>query len=128
MRAAIAARNREGVLHELGGEATSSMSAVNSVLAWRVARRRAAALFLGAAAVYLVGGLVLTMTINVPMNEELAGVAVPASVEAARHIWDDYSGRWQTWNIVRTVCSGISLILAAVGLTALVRSRQLLPQ
>ncbi len=30
MRAAIAARNREGVLHELGGEATSSMSAVNS--------------------------------------------------------------------------------------------------
>lgn len=102
--------------------------AITGVLAWRVARRRAAALFLGAAAVYLVGGLVLTMTINVPMNEELAGVAVPASVEAARHIWDDYSGRWQTWNIVRTVCSGISLILATVGLTALVRSRQLLPQ
>ena len=74
-------------------------------------RRRAAGLFLGAAAVYLVGGLILTMAINVPMNEELAAVAVPASVEAAQHIWDDYSGRWQTWNIVRTVCSGVSLIL-----------------
>ena len=89
---------------------------------------RAAALFLGAAAVYLVGGLVLTMTVNVPMNEELAAVAVPASVEAAQQIWDDYSGRWQTWNIVRTMCTGVSLILAAVGLTALGRSRQLLPR
>ena len=30
MRTAVAARNREGVPHELGGEATSSMSPVNS--------------------------------------------------------------------------------------------------
>jgi uncharacterized membrane protein len=98
--------------------------AITGVLAWRVVRRRAAGLFLGAAAVYLVGGLILTMAINVPMNEELAAVAVPASVEAAQHIWDDYSGRWQTWNIVRTVCSGVSLILAAVGLAALAIGRQ----
>jgi uncharacterized membrane protein len=68
------------------------------------------------------------MAINVPMNEELAGVAVPASVEAAQQIWDDYSGRWQTWNLIPTVCSGVSLILAALGLTALARSRQLLPR
>ena len=39
--------------------------AITGVLAWRVVRRRAAGLFLGAAAVYLVGGLILTMAINV---------------------------------------------------------------
>jgi uncharacterized membrane protein len=95
--------------------------AITSLLAWRAHRRRAAGYFLIAAAVYLVGGLILTMAVNVPMNEDLASTAVPASLEQARQVWDDYSGRWQVWNTVRTVCSGLSLVLAAIGLTALVR-------
>lgn len=99
--------------------------AVTGLLAWRSARRRAAALFLAAAAVYLVGGLILTMAVNVPMNEDLAAVTVPTSLGQAQQIWDDYSSTWQTWNIVRTVCSGLSLVLAALGLTALAASRHL---
>jgi uncharacterized membrane protein len=99
--------------------------AITAALAWRT-RRRAAAYFGIAAAVYL-SALILTMAVNVPMNEDLAGVAVPTSIEQARQVWDDYSSRWQTWNIVRTICSGLSLVLAAIGLTALVRRREPAP-
>lgn len=87
----------------------------------RTGQGRAGRLFGAAAVVYLLGGLVLTAAVNVPMNEELAVTAVPADIEAAQVIWDDYSGRWQFWNQTRTVFSGISLALAAVGLTRINR-------
>ncbi|MFK7753848.1 MAG: DUF1772 domain-containing protein [Sedimentitalea sp.] len=75
-------------------------------------RRRSALFFAVAGGVYLVGGAVLTMAINVPMNEALAGVQVPDDIAAAHAIWQDYSGRWQFWNQVRTVFSGAALVLA----------------
>ncbi len=81
-------------------------------------RGLSARFFAAAAIVYLLGGAVLTMTINVPMNEDLAAVTVPADIDQARQIWDDYSGRWQFWNQTRTVFSGISLLLASIGLVA----------
>ena len=31
---------------------------------------------------------------------------------AAAAIWDAYSPRWQTWNVVRTAASGLALLLA----------------
>ena len=73
--------------------------------------------FLAAAAVYMVFGLVLTIAVNVPMNEALAATPVPVDIEAAREVWESYSGRWQFWNQVRTIASGIALIFAAFGLT-----------
>jgi len=83
--------------------------------------RQAGLLFIGSAVVYLLGGLILTMAVNVPMNEDLATVAIPDSIEAARLIWHDYSGPWQLWNTVRTVFSGLALLLAALGLGSLGR-------
>lgn len=86
----------------------------------RRAQRHGSAKWFGAAAVvYLVGGLLLTMAVSVPMNEELATVVVPPTREAAAVIWDDYSGEWQFWNTARTVFSGISLLLAGVGVARL---------
>lgn len=76
-------------------------------------------LFVAAAAVYLVGGLLLTMIVNVPLNAALAATAVPTTLEEAARVWDAYSGRWQAWNLVRTVLSGLSLLLATIGLAAL---------
>ncbi|MEL6750538.1 MAG: anthrone oxygenase family protein [Pseudomonadota bacterium] len=64
-----------------------------------------------AAAVYLAGAFLPTALVNVPMNEALAAVAVPDSMEEAQAIWRDYSGRWQAWNIARTFGSGLSLLL-----------------
>ena len=92
------------------------------LLMGRAGARLSAGLFGTAAAIYLAGGLVLTMAVNVPMNEALAAVQVPGSVEQARAIWQHYSGRWQVWNTLRTVASGLSLLLAGIGLAALPRT------
>lgn len=80
-----------------------------------------AAIFAMSGAVYFIGGLVLTMTINVPMNEALAIVPVPDDVTDAQAIWEAYSGRWQFWNITRTIASGLAFLLALHGLVLAVR-------
>ena len=84
-------------------------------VAHRYRHRASAALFLAAAGIYTLGGLLLTMAINVPMNEVLAEIGIPDDVEAARQIWQDYSVRWQFWNQMRTVASGLALVLASIG-------------
>ncbi|HBD92106.1 MAG: hypothetical protein A2092_19170 [Rhodobacteraceae bacterium GWE1_64_9] len=86
-------------------------------------QRRSAAAFAAAAIVYFCLGLVLTMSVNVPMNEALAKVDIPADVENARAIWQGYSGPWQVWNQIRTVGSGIAFFLAVSGLLMMERRR-----
>ena len=73
-----------------------------------------ALLFGLACALYLAGGMALTMLTNVPMNEALAAMAVPADAAAAGAIWSDYSAEWQQWNTARTiVCAGVLLLVGA---------------
>ena len=79
-------------------------------------RKVSARAFLAGALVYLLGGFFATMAVNVPMNEALAQVSIPASTQAAREIWSAYSTKWQVWNIARTMASGISLLLTGLGL------------
>lgn len=86
---------------------------IAGVANWTI--RPAAYAFLTAALVYLLGGLVLTMLVNVPMNEALAQVSVPDDPQQAAAIWADYSPRWQVWNQIRAVASGVALLLAAWG-------------
>ena len=100
---------------------TPVVLAIAAGLCARERRRLSAGLLAAAAVVYLLGGLVLTMTLNVPMNEDLAQVVVPTDVAAARVVWEDYSGPWQAYNQVRTVLSGVALGLAAAGLATLPR-------
>ncbi|MGQ2902397.1 MAG: anthrone oxygenase family protein [Neoaquamicrobium sediminum] len=95
---------------------TPVVLAVTAAMFFLRGRKAPAGWFVAAALVYLVCGLLLTMSVNVPMNEALAVVAVPGDIEAARTIWQDYSERWQFWNQVRTAASGLSLALAAIGL------------
>lgn len=92
-----------------------------AMLAWRERRRMSGRLLAAAAVVYLLGGLVLTMAVNVPMNETLATVTVPSDMEQARVIWSDYSGRWQLFNQLRTVASGVALGLVGAALVVLHR-------
>jgi uncharacterized membrane protein len=87
-----------------------------AVLLRRGGRQRGAFWFGLAAATYFFGGLVVTMVVNVPMNEDLA-LHTDALTEAeAARIWEDYSRPWQLWNIARTVASGTALVFAANGL------------
>jgi uncharacterized membrane protein len=94
---------------------TPFVLAATSFVLWRQDIRKSATLFGGSALVYLCGGLVLTMVVNVPMNEALAIVIIPDDLFSARQTWHDYSATWQFWNQVRTVASGASFLIATLG-------------
>lgn len=82
-----------------------------ALIAAKAARRQSAVLFALSATLYTLGAFLVTATVNVPMNEALADVIVPANTTAAREIWQSYSGPWQFWNTLRTIVSGICLTL-----------------
>ncbi len=89
-----------------------------AALLWRIGRRRSMALFAAAGLVYFALGMMLTMVINVPMNEALALVDVPTDEGEASAIWLAYSEEWQMWNQLRTITSGAALALAIAGVFA----------
>ncbi|MGB5951355.1 MAG: anthrone oxygenase family protein [Ornithinimicrobium sp.] len=95
---------------------TPFVIALAAAVAWRHGSRRTAGLWSSAALVYLFGGLVLTMMLNVPMNEALALTTVPTDIDAARAIWTDYSAQWQVYNVIRTAASGVAVVLVSLGL------------
>lgn len=97
---------------------------LTAFFAWRARATPAAILFASGGLSYLAFGMILTMTINVPMNLALANVVIPDEIEAARDIWTAYSGDWQFWNMARTLASGLSLVLAAAGTIAIGRHRR----
>jgi len=69
-------------------------------------------LYFAAAVVYLLGCLVITGRINVPLNNALEN---STSTDWTQR-WADFSPRWRRWNTVRTLSSGVALILCGVGL------------
>ncbi|MEQ6249081.1 anthrone oxygenase family protein [Sulfitobacter sp. HNIBRBA3233] len=102
--------------------ATPVVLALTAALLRKQGFTPSAVLFALGATVYLCFGLILTMLVNVPMNEALAMQPVPATAEAAESIWQGYSTRWQLWNQIRTVASGVSFLLTTCGLLALPRT------
>lgn len=83
-------------------------------IAMRQKRNRSATLLAAGAALYFAGAFVVTVMVNVPMNEALAEAAVPTDADAAHRIWQAYSPQWQVWNSLRTLASGASLILTGL--------------
>ncbi|MEM9104170.1 MAG: anthrone oxygenase family protein [Pseudomonadota bacterium] len=92
---------------------------ITAALAWFGAQRPAALIFAAAGVVYFAFGLMLTATVNVPMNEALAEVVLPLETGEAAEIWQTYSTRWQVWNQARTVASGMTLLLAGIAVMLL---------
>jgi uncharacterized membrane protein len=66
-----------------------------------------------AAVLYIGGGFMVTFLVNVPMNEELAGVGEAGSAALAQ-VRADYEGPWNLWNGVRTIFSSLAF-LALIG-------------
>ncbi|MBE1875027.1 DUF1772 domain-containing protein [Myceligenerans pegani] len=93
---------------------TPAVMGLAAVLCLRERRRRSAVLLFAAAVVYLLGGLVLTMAVIVPMNGSLAAVVVPEDPAEAERIWTGYSQPWQAWNAVRAALSGVALLAATL--------------
>jgi uncharacterized membrane protein len=63
---------------------------------------------------YIAGTFLVTMLINVPMNNAL-DAASPTSPEG-RELWSRYLTNWTNWNHVRTVASFLATALLTVGL------------
>ena len=101
---------------------TGPVLLVAGALAMLVQNRRAALWFGLAGTLYIFGGMILTMAVNVPMNEALGATMVPEDVEAAREVWMAYSETWQVYNQIRTAVSGLTLLAAGMGLYQLARS------
>jgi uncharacterized membrane protein len=53
--------------------------------------------------------LVVTMGINVPLNDELADAGNPDQIGDLAAVRDDFEGPWVAWNVVRTVLSTAAL-------------------
>ncbi|MBU1306708.1 MAG: DUF1772 domain-containing protein [Alphaproteobacteria bacterium] len=98
---------------------TPIVLAATAILAIRAGCRASALSFGTGAIVYSVGALLVTMTVNVPMNEALASATIPADPIEVRALWQQYSTSWQFWNQLRTIMSGVALLLAGIGLLAL---------
>lgn len=75
-------------------------------------QKRAGNLFLLGGANYVLGSLIPTIAVNVPMNDDLGATAVPSGPAEAARVWSDFSGRWTAWNTVRTVFTTLSLLCA----------------
>lgn len=89
-----------------------------AAIALGLSSRMEPALWIAAAGVtYGLGVFVVTVAINVPLNEAMEGAAEP--VANASTIWRDFSPDWTFWNHVRTVFNTLALLLALVALVRL---------
>ncbi|CAG7844594.1 hypothetical protein USB125703_00832 [Pseudoclavibacter triregionum] len=86
---------------------------LSAVVTWLTGARLSTHLLAAATVLYLGGCLILTSTVNVPMNEALAATPVPADEASARAIWQEYSSGWQFYNGIRTVAAGVCMALVS---------------
>ncbi|QYC45223.1 hypothetical protein Nocox_38365 [Nonomuraea coxensis DSM 45129] len=85
-------------------------SPVAALVAGLLADGAAAVWFLAAAGVGFAGSFLVTVAVNVPMNNALDAGTMP---------WKDYSRRWTAWNTLRAAASVVSLALVGVAIGAL---------
>lgn len=91
-----------------------------AAVALSLKRRTVPAILFGAAAlIYLAGGFAVTALVNVPMNQALAAIDISTRATEAADIWRDYSDRWQFWNVVRAIASGLAVVLSSMALIRL---------
>ena len=97
---------------------------ITAGVAFAVRQRASGLAFAGAGLVYVLGGFALTVLIHIPMNEALALTEMPDKIEEARQVWQDYSPRWQVFNIVRAVACAVSLALCSLATILIAKDRK----
>jgi uncharacterized membrane protein len=74
-------------------------------------------LIVAAALVYLVGVQAPTARINVPLNNQLQKLDLDSLDESTlKRARDDFEGRWNGWNRIRTACSVSACVLLLIAL------------
>ena len=63
--------------------------------------------------VYLLGSLVVTAAVNVPLNNALDALDPNHSASASQ--WANYLRSWTTWNHLRAIASVIATVLLVIG-------------
>jgi uncharacterized membrane protein len=76
-----------------------------------------------ACVLYIGGSFLLTVFVNVPLNEQLASVAADASPSELARARAGYEGPWNFWNSVRTMFSFLAFV-ALVGACLLREDRR----
>lgn len=69
-----------------------------------------------------VGMLLVTLTLNVPLNQILDGLSIVPDQEGLSDLWADYTVDWQKWNWLRVLTSGLSLIFVALAIQSAQKS------
>jgi uncharacterized membrane protein len=98
----------------VGGAVLCAAVAAAALLAWRTP---GAGLAVAGAVLYVGGTFLVTMLLNVPLNDALARLP-PESPEAAAE-WARYCSAWTAWNHVRTAAA----VAAALAFTFAFRLR-----
>lgn len=60
--------------------------------------------------------MVVTLTLNVPLNQVLDGLLITPDQENLADLWAAYGVDWQKWNWLRVITSGLSLVAVAMAL------------
>ena len=92
------------------------VSILGTSLVLGLAGRRRAAVFAGAAFACAATVLAVTATVNVPLNETLAALSIPAERQAAAAIWQEFSGVWTAWNHVRAAAGVLAFFFIALAM------------
>ena len=101
---------------------TSIVCLITTVVLMRSGQRAAAVWFGISTLLIAVLGVFLTMAVNVPMNEALALIEVPAEIEDAHKIWLAYSPEWQFWNQTRTIATGLAVLCIGIAFLKMERA------
>ncbi len=92
---------------------TPLLAAFAAIYYFRQKDKSTAFLFLGTISAW-VGMLVVTLMLNVPLNQILDGLQITMEQENLAQLWDSYSIDWQVYNWLRVGFSGLSLFFAAI--------------
>lgn len=93
---------------------TPVAAAISALVLWRSGSTAAAFWVAGGGLTCLLGALLLTAQVNVPMNNALA--LVDSTASNAETIWREYSRRWTFWNSARTAVSTFAMLMIGVGM------------
>ena len=99
----------------LGTGVVSAVLTIFALLRWELP---SSGFVVAGAALYLLGSLLVTMTLNVPLNDALA--KADPKTTAGHEFWQNYLSAWTFWNHVRTIASlaastGFILVLTSNG-------------
>jgi uncharacterized membrane protein len=75
---------------------------------------RRVALLVGGAAAFYVAAFLITLTLNVPLNDQLATAGDPARIADPAAVRAAYESPWVMWNNIRAIASTLAFVCSAL--------------